>query len=271
MGFISTNNIKSLLKTFRTNVNKEIEDNKVVNVSELINDETFQNDSAVVSIMNDALNQAKVFGNNAINNLSQFKIEKVDSLPDISKAKENVVYLVPISEEGTSTDNIYYEYILINSKWEKLGTTKVNLDKYDNASIVDQKLEAINMKDLSEDDEFDIIAGLWGEDTKDLDEANSDILKISRNLYDINNSVTINSDSEDFIAPEKITTRKGLVPIVQSLYDKAINLQESIIIKTNKTPTMILNNGTVNINNVYYKIDILNNAVNIMLNSCTIK
>lgn len=56
--------------------------------------------------------------------------EVVDVLPDVSKGKFNVIYLVPTEGDPTSKD----EFILIEEggerKWEQIGTTKVDLSNY---------------------------------------------------------------------------------------------------------------------------------------------
>ena len=56
------------------------------------------------------------------------KIEVVDILPDISEANSQYIYLVPAIE--TEDENIYDEYLLVENKWEHLGTTKIDLSNY---------------------------------------------------------------------------------------------------------------------------------------------
>lgn len=50
----------------------------------------------------------------------------VQELPTTGEA--NIIYLVPADEPNP--DNIYEEYIYVNSNWEMIGTTKVDLSNY---------------------------------------------------------------------------------------------------------------------------------------------
>jgi len=61
----------------------------------------------------------------AIGGISGISFEIVTSLP--TTGNTGTIYLV--SNSGTGT-NIYDEYIYVNSKWEKIGTTDVDLSDY---------------------------------------------------------------------------------------------------------------------------------------------
>jgi hypothetical protein len=52
-------------------------------------------------------------------------------LPDVDSPLGNKMYLVDISEPGE--DNLYEEYIYIAGAWELIGTTRVNLEAYNNS------------------------------------------------------------------------------------------------------------------------------------------
>lgn len=69
----------------------------------------------------------------AINNATHLKKEIVTTLPAVTNAKENVIYMV-LAENATSTDNIYNEYMLINGAFEKIGDTNLDLSGYVKAS-----------------------------------------------------------------------------------------------------------------------------------------
>lgn len=57
------------------------------------------------------------------------KREVVDLLPSVTDADPKAIYFVPSS--GTpEEDNIKDEYMLINGKWEKIGTTRMDLSGY---------------------------------------------------------------------------------------------------------------------------------------------
>lgn len=63
---------------------------------------------------------------NAIGSLELIKFQKVTTLP--TTGASNIIYLVPKS--STSTQNIYDEYVWIDSKWEIIGTTAIDLSGY---------------------------------------------------------------------------------------------------------------------------------------------
>lgn len=65
--------------------------------------------------------------NNAISGVVQFNIEVVSTLPT-SNIKDHTIYLVPNGE--ASGQDVYTEYMYINSKWEILGDTRVDLTGY---------------------------------------------------------------------------------------------------------------------------------------------
>ena len=60
--------------------------------------------------------------NNKISAISKFSITVCEALPD-SNISKTTVYLLKSSKE--ETNNLYDEYIYVNSKWEKLGTQTV--------------------------------------------------------------------------------------------------------------------------------------------------
>lgn len=69
----------------------------------------------------------------------KFKIEVVEALPT-SNIGAATIYL---QKTGNETDNLYTEYIYVNSKWEKLGTQKLDLSGYQ-TKLSDAQLAAAN-------------------------------------------------------------------------------------------------------------------------------
>lgn len=67
--------------------------------------------------------------NSAVSGITQFTFEIVSSLPDSGAAGK--IYLVPITRSG---ENGYDEYIWVNSTWEKIGTTAIDLSGYWNST-----------------------------------------------------------------------------------------------------------------------------------------
>ncbi len=84
-------------------VDKSVNISVPIKVSELTNDAGYQTKADVKALLN-----------------SQEKIKKaiVESLP--SSGEENIIYLVKNSSSG---NNVYDEYMWIDSKWEKIGDT----------------------------------------------------------------------------------------------------------------------------------------------------
>ena len=74
------------------------------------------------------LNSAKTYVNNAVGKITSFELSVVSSLP--STGVKGTIYLVNASN-GSGND-VYDEYIWIpgNSKFEKIGTTRIDLTPY---------------------------------------------------------------------------------------------------------------------------------------------
>ena len=64
----------------------------------------------------------------AVANAGHLKRTIVDSLPSVSSADENTIYMV--LEEADSGNNKYVEYMVVNGAWEKVGTSDVDLSGY---------------------------------------------------------------------------------------------------------------------------------------------
>ena len=90
------------------------------NISLLNNDRGYQ----TLQQVEDKINEIVSSG---IGQVTTFSFQVVEELP--SSGTSNHIYLVPISG-STESDNYYEEYCYINSKWELIGTTKVDLTAY---------------------------------------------------------------------------------------------------------------------------------------------
>lgn len=64
----------------------------------------------------------------AIGDITRLTIETTEKLPDPREAKENIIYLVPAEE--SQEENEKNEYLFVNGKFEKIGSTKVDLSGY---------------------------------------------------------------------------------------------------------------------------------------------
>ena len=67
--------------------------------------------------------------NSAVSGITQFSFEIVSVLPESGSAGK--IYLLPITRSG---ENGYDEYIWVNSTWEKIGTTAIDLSGYWNST-----------------------------------------------------------------------------------------------------------------------------------------
>lgn len=91
-----------------TPTNRVVNINVPVKVSDLSNDSNFMSENEVL---------------NAISNAQHMTKEIVDVLP--TTGEDFVMYLVP---ENGGTDNIYEEWLWIDSSWEKIGDTATVVD-----------------------------------------------------------------------------------------------------------------------------------------------
>lgn len=88
--------------------------NKPTKLSEFENDSNFQTDSQVLAAIT-----------NALSDITGFSAVIVETLP--TTGETNKIYLV--AKEGTSNDG-YNEYMWIDSKWEFIGSTSVDMTDY---------------------------------------------------------------------------------------------------------------------------------------------
>ena len=76
---------------------------------------------------NDYNPATKKYVDDIVSTISTLSFQVVSALPT-EDIKTNVIYLVPSTT--SSGQNIYDEYIYINSTWEKIGSTSVDLSNY---------------------------------------------------------------------------------------------------------------------------------------------
>ena len=81
--------------------------------------------AAVEAAISDAIKQSKIYTDSLVSQLISFNIKLVETLPSVDEAKENTIYLVK-KENISETNDLYYEYLLIEGKWEFIGTTNIS-------------------------------------------------------------------------------------------------------------------------------------------------
>ena len=92
---------------------------------------TLQKDDIIIAldqrtIVNSGVQLSKLATKDELSAIPKFAIQVVTSLPT-TNISSTTVYLL---SSGSDTNNIYTEYIYVNSKWEKLGEQKVDLTNY---------------------------------------------------------------------------------------------------------------------------------------------
>ena len=103
-------------------------------VSELTNDSGFQTSTQVSSAISTALGdyytktQTDSAIATAVADASHLKRQIVESLPE-SNQDENTIYMLK-KTTGTAAQNAYDEYMWLNTAWEKIGDTAVDLSGY---------------------------------------------------------------------------------------------------------------------------------------------
>jgi len=95
--------------------NKKVDITVPTNNNQLINGAGYQTAANVSAAISSAL--AGITG---------ISFEKANTLPVTGDA--GTIYLIPLSTSGTN--NVYEEYIYLDSAWELLGTTDVDLSDY---------------------------------------------------------------------------------------------------------------------------------------------
>lgn len=80
----------------------------------------------------------KQWVNSIIDALKNGSFQIVDSLPDPSAASPMIIYLVATA--SPSGQNNYDEYILVNSQFEKIGSTSIDLSGYATQTWVNEQI-----------------------------------------------------------------------------------------------------------------------------------
>ena len=92
--------------------------------------------------------------------------------------------MVPTVGDNIFDDNIYDEYMYINSQWEKIGTTETDLTQYATKEYVDSAIADIPLATLTrgENDAVSMVAGLIKPVDKKFEVENGEVKKISTDL-----------------------------------------------------------------------------------------
>ena len=100
----------------------------------------------VSTFTNDAGYQKAADVASAIAAAGHLKRQIVERLPEVDAADANTIYMVLNSVDG-KTGNLYLEYMVIEGKWEKIGTSDTDLTGYlkveDISEITDEEIDAL--------------------------------------------------------------------------------------------------------------------------------
>ena len=127
-GYITANEIPTEISSFENDANYAKVEQIPTNVSDLINDSEF-----ITKIVDNLINYYKKTEtytkdevNKLIENIKNSRFKKSEVKPEVGE--ENIIYLIP--SEKPQEENIYDEFIYTESKWEKIGSTKMDFSDY---------------------------------------------------------------------------------------------------------------------------------------------
>lgn len=125
-----------------SNIKQDITSIRTTEISDQIKSSIIDNLESLAADKSLSANQGRVL-KEMIANLANFRIEVVDQLP--STGETNVIYLV--KKVGSEFD-VHDEYVFVNSKWEKIGSTDVDLSNYYTKEEVDARIGEIGGGDV---------------------------------------------------------------------------------------------------------------------------
>ena len=174
------------------------------NISLLNNDRGYQ----TLQQVEDKINEIVSSG---IGQITTFSFQVVEELP--SSGTSNHIYLVPVSG-STESDNYYEEYCYINSKWELIGTTKVDLTAYAKKTDIPTKLPNPNALTIQ----------LNGTSQGAYDGTNAKTINVTKSSIGLGNvenksSATIRGE----LTSANVTKALGFTPISKVTVDSALS------------------------------------------------
>ena len=174
------------------------------NISLLNNDRGYQ----TLQQVEDKINEIVSSG---IGQVTTFSFQVVEELP--SSGTSNHIYLVPVSG-STESDNYYKEYCYINSKWELIGTTKVDLTAYAKKTDIPTKLPNPNALTIQ----------LNGTSQGAYDGTNAKTINVTKSSIGLGNvenksSATIREE----LTSANVTKALGFTPISKVTVDSALS------------------------------------------------
>lgn len=71
------------------------------------------------------------------------EIPENGELPAVEDADDRTIYMIPEVDESDPDSNVYSEWLLINGKFERIGSTAVNLTEYAKSDDVEEAIEEV--------------------------------------------------------------------------------------------------------------------------------
>ena len=105
---------------------QEISTSLVKDLTEHIENATIHVTQADKDLWNSLLQTCNDYAKTLFDSVTSFTVKKVRVLP-VDNIQTMTIYLLSITPEE---DNIYDEYMYIDDKWERIGSTRINLDLY---------------------------------------------------------------------------------------------------------------------------------------------
>lgn len=165
----------------------------------------------------------------AIAGAAHMKRVVVQELPAADSADENTIYMVPSGLQDD--DNKYYEYILLEGKFEKVGSWEVDLTNYATKDEVDGKVDKESGKSLISNAELAKLADIEdGAEKNYISSAGTEFTvtggKLSLtslpNTIDLSNNETVKSISAE--VSEKVAKENGKSLVADDEIAKLLNL-----------------------------------------------
>ena len=163
------------------------------NISLLNNDKGYQ----TLQQVEDKINEIVSSG---IGQITTFSFQVVEELP--SSGTSNHIYLVPVSG-STESDNYYEEYCYINSKWELIGTTKVDLTAYAKKTDIPTVDSALSSSSTNPVQNKVINSALSGKLTKTINEYNAETICLCRHSKSGTVHTLVKKNSNDYYSTVK--------------------------------------------------------------------
>lgn len=135
-GLVAEGGEPNVIETIQVNGSAQTVSNKTVNIVVPTNNNQLANGAGYQTA-----GQVTALIDQAVAGITQFQFSIVSELP--TTGQTGTIYLVPIA----GRTNAYNEYIYVNSSWEQIGTTDIDLSGYvqssDLVAITNSEIDTI--------------------------------------------------------------------------------------------------------------------------------